>query len=122
MTTAVHVEANLGPVRVTHLFKGREGANFDRVVPAGNRETFNVHDHLDLVIHEIQPDERAPHEERVIAEEKDVSEKLSKLSAFLHGKVFATLLIEDQKLLEEQYVYMLAYAAVLRRRIARFQP
>lgn len=63
----------------------------------------------------------APHEDRVIAEEKDLSDKLNKLGAFIHGDMFKTLTTEDHRLLQEQYDHMRGYVGVLRQRIARFR-
>jgi hypothetical protein len=61
-----------------------------------------------------------PHEERVLAEEAELSDRLNKLGAFIHGETFPTLAAEDQRLLQEQDDCMRAYAGVLRQRIARF--
>jgi hypothetical protein len=62
-----------------------------------------------------------PHEERVVAEERELSEKLNKLGDFIHSAVFLTLLPVDQSLLQQQEDHMRAYAGVLRQRIARFK-
>lgn len=61
-----------------------------------------------------------PHEERVVAEEKDLSDKLNKLGVFIAGEPFQALDFEDRRLLQEQQIYMTKYASVLRQRIARF--
>jgi hypothetical protein len=61
-----------------------------------------------------------PHQERVVEEEKALSEKLNKLGEFIHGSVFSSLPAEDQTLLQEQDDHMRAYAHVLRKRIERF--
>lgn len=63
-----------------------------------------------------------PHEDRVVNEERELSDKLNKLGAFIHGEQFKALPVEDQALLQEQDDHMRAYADVLRRRIARFSP
>jgi len=62
-----------------------------------------------------------PHEERVVEEEKALSEKLNKLGEFIHGEVFAVLPEEDKSLLQEQDDHMRSYVNVLRRRIERFK-
>lgn len=63
-----------------------------------------------------------PHEERVVAERKDLGEKLTKLSAFISGsEAFRTLDIEDQQLLREQRDVMTEYSDILGKRIARFK-
>jgi hypothetical protein len=61
-----------------------------------------------------------PHEERVIAEELELSAKLDRLEDFVHGPMFVPLPVEDRKLLIEQTAAMALYADVLKRRIARF--
>jgi hypothetical protein len=58
--------------------------------------------------------------ERVVEEEKLLSDKLNKLGEFIQGRVFKTLAFEDQTLLQEQDNHMRAYVHVLRRRIERF--
>lgn len=61
------------------------------------------------------------HEARVTAEERELSDKLNKLGAFIHGETFKGLPAEDQRLLQEQDAHMRAYGGVLRQRIARFK-
>lgn len=61
-----------------------------------------------------------PHEERVVAEENDLSDKLNKLGVFIHSEKFSTLDGIDQYLLKRQDDYMRAYVDVLRARIKRF--
>jgi hypothetical protein len=63
-----------------------------------------------------------PFQERVIAEEAELSTKLNKLGEFIHGETFAKLGPEDRQLLQEQDDHMRGYVAVLRKRIARFTP
>lgn len=62
-----------------------------------------------------------PHQERVVTEEAELSDKLNKLGAFIHGEVFKALPVEDQQLLQEQDDHMRLYAHVLRQRIERFK-
>lgn len=61
MTTTVTVKANHGwPVKVTGVDpKTREPTmgNYGGTVPAGETQDFICHSHMDLIIHEIQPDE-----------------------------------------------------------------
>lgn len=61
-----------------------------------------------------------PFKERVIEEEKALSDKLNKLGAFIHGEAFKSLPAEDQSLLQQQDDHMRAYVHVLRKRIERF--
>ncbi len=61
-----------------------------------------------------------PHQERVIEEEKELSEKLNKLGEFIHGDVFHALPDEDKELLQDQDDHIRAYVNVLRKRIERF--
>lgn len=63
-----------------------------------------------------------PHEERVIAEKRDLDEKLAKLKDFCFGdgKVFRTLEPIDRDLLENQYTVMEQYSKILGKRIDRF--
>lgn len=63
MTTAVEVQANHGwPVRVTFVTKALEGTAdpepASMIVPPGERRTLYIHSHVDLIVHEIQPDEK----------------------------------------------------------------
>jgi hypothetical protein len=62
----------------------------------------------------------APHQERVVAEERELSEKLDRLVAFIGGDVFRSLDDHDQELLQRQADAMRAYADILGQRIARF--
>ena len=62
-----------------------------------------------------------PHQERVIKEEAELSDKLNKLGAFIHGEVFKTLPEEEQELLQAQDDTMREYLEILRSRIDRFK-
>lgn len=59
-------------------------------------------------------------QQRVVDEEVELTDKLTKLDAFLGGKIFMGLPEEDRRLLSEQANHMRCYAVVLQQRIARF--
>ena len=64
-----------------------------------------------------------PHQERVVAEKKELDEKLVKLHAFCFGsdtKIFGTLPPEERDRLESQYTVMKQYSDILGQRIAAF--
>lgn len=64
-----------------------------------------------------------PHEERVVAEKKELDEKAAKLKVFCFDRpspIFDKLPQEDRDLLEDQYIAMLRYSGILARRIERF--
>lgn len=61
-----------------------------------------------------------PHEQRVVAEQKELQEKLVKLDAFMEGQKFPDLEAVDRKLLILQREYMANYNEVLCARIERF--
>ena len=60
------------------------------------------------------------YQERVIAEMKDLDDKIGKLSAFMKLDTFQGLEEEDRNLLTEQYEHMNQYYSVLRKRVERF--
>lgn len=64
-----------------------------------------------------------PHEERVVAEKKELDRKLADLKRFCFGgnPTFHDLEAVDRNLLEDQYAVMLKYSDVLRKRIERFK-
>lgn len=65
-----------------------------------------------------------PHEERVVAEKRELDEKLAKLKAFCFdpgSATFKALPPEDRDLLEDQYTAMKQYSEILSKRIARFK-
>ena len=64
--------------------------------------------------------ELAPHQERVIAEEKALDDNCSKLNAFTTTEIFKNLPQEEQNRLKAQYVAMTAYLWILRDRINNF--
>lgn len=61
-----------------------------------------------------------PHEERVIAEKKELDDKIVKLSKFLFSETAEFIEEADAALLVEQHHVMRKYSAVLGQRIARF--
>ncbi len=65
MTTSVTVKANHGwPVRVTGVHsKTGEDANYGGIVPKNEERTFHCHSTMDLIVHEIQPEEDVPEKE-----------------------------------------------------------
>lgn len=61
-----------------------------------------------------------PHQERVVAEKKDLDEKLSKLEAFFSNPTFGKLPVDEQARLSKQASLMHQYSEVLGERIAAF--
>jgi uncharacterized protein len=65
-----------------------------------------------------------PHQERVVAEKKELDEKLGKLKEFCFGsdtKIFASLDPHERDRLERQYDAMKLYSGILGERIANFK-
>ena len=62
----------------------------------------------------------APHQERVVTEKDELSEKLAKLLAFFQSPTFAGLSEAERSRLRNQARFMDGYAAVLEERIAAF--
>jgi len=63
-----------------------------------------------------------PHQERVVAEEKELSEKFDKLGVFIGSEEFAALDNIERDLLSQQHDTMREYRSILRSRIERFTP
>jgi len=63
-----------------------------------------------------------PHQQRVVDEEKDVSEKFLKLEDFFLTKEFEALDNIERDLLSQQHDTMREYRSILRSRIERFTP
>lgn len=64
----------------------------------------------------------APHQERVVAEKRELDIKISALRAFsANVPVFAALKFWQQDLLERQLKIMVNYSAILGERIAAFE-
>lgn len=61
-----------------------------------------------------------PHQQRVVEELEELSDKSQKLSVFITGDIFAGLPEEEKKDLAEQLETMEKYADILERRIDRF--
>ena len=65
--------------------------------------------------------EMKPHEERVVAEQKELAEKLIKLREFItSSQIFKSLAIDEQARLKTQEFHMSMYWRVLGDRIAEF--
>ena len=62
-----------------------------------------------------------PYQERVIAEEKELRERVNKLNIFINSEDFPKLAKEDQLLLVKQLAYMEAYGSTLCTRISMFR-
>lgn len=60
------------------------------------------------------------HQQRVVAEKKELDERLTKLNAFVGGDAFCNLSMDEEWLLREQRAEMEAYSRILERRIAMF--
>lgn len=63
-----------------------------------------------------------PHQLRVLEELSQLSERLTKLSAFINGagKIFSALSAEEQNRLRKQEAFMREYQSILAERIANF--
>lgn len=61
-----------------------------------------------------------PHQERVIDEKRELSERIAKLGAFVQGNTFVSIPSEEQKRLNRQLAYMGLYNTVLAERIEAF--
>jgi hypothetical protein len=60
------------------------------------------------------------HQQRVIQEEADLSDKIDRLIVFTKQSVFESLPQSEQNLLREQLDYMTQYHDVLKRRVQIF--
>jgi hypothetical protein len=63
-----------------------------------------------------------PFQERVVAELKDLDDKISKLQVFIHGGMFNALPSQEQERMTQQLSYMQGYSSVLKQRIEAFTP
>lgn len=61
-----------------------------------------------------------PHQQRVVEELKELTEKLGRLSGFLAGGVFVGLPADEQRRLRRQLHIMQMYEDVLQERIEHF--
>jgi len=64
--------------------------------------------------------ELLPHQQRVVGEKQELSERLAKLLAFFQTDTFSTLSEAERSRLRNQARFMDGYAAVLEERIAAF--
>lgn len=61
-----------------------------------------------------------PHQQRVVEEKAELSEKLGKLETFVGGAVYAALPPAEQSRLTRQHLIMQLYEQVLAERISSF--
>jgi len=61
-----------------------------------------------------------PHQERVIAEKKELDDKREKLGAFIEGTIYSGLPEAERNRLTQQAIAMKAYSTILGERIAAF--
>lgn len=61
-----------------------------------------------------------PHQQRVLAEQTELDDRLTKLQAFFSNPIFSGLPEDEQDRLQKQAVAMQAYSEVLGERIAAF--
>ena len=61
-----------------------------------------------------------PHQQRVVDEHRDLTEKLNKLRAFFSTPIFSALSEAEKSRLRQQARFMDGYAAVLDERIVAF--
>lgn len=61
-----------------------------------------------------------PHQERVVAEKKDLDDKRIKLGAFIDGKIYPVLPEAERNRLTQQAIAMTTYSTILGERIAAF--
>ena len=61
-----------------------------------------------------------PHQERVVKEKEDLDDKITKLTAFVGGTIFASLPDDERSRLSIQLQHMNGYSEILRQRIAAF--
>ena len=61
-----------------------------------------------------------PYQERVVAEKKELDEKIAKLKAFIAGDTFKTVHVYEQDRLHEQRQCMEEYSEILQNRIDHF--
>lgn len=61
-----------------------------------------------------------PHQQRVVDERRELNDRLTKLEAFMHGRVYQRLDSAEMARLMRQRDAMAAYSTVLAERIAAF--
>jgi hypothetical protein len=62
-----------------------------------------------------------PHQQRVVNEHNELTERIDKLGMFLKTDQFGALESEEKRLLLEQHYYMRHYALTLEMRITRWR-
>ena len=62
----------------------------------------------------------APHQQRVVVEHRELTEKVTKLAEFTQGDVYAQLPSDEKARLARQLSFMRGYADTLSERIAAF--
>jgi hypothetical protein len=67
-----------------------------------------------------QPAALLPHQQRVVDEKAELSEKVTKLEIFLGGGTYASLPAAEQTRLSRQFLIMQLYEQVLSERISSF--
>lgn len=100
------------------------------VVLEGNQNFYKAEASWDIALEALagvsgatspeKENEMQPHQERVIAEKKELDEKLCKLEAFFSYPLFGTLPVQEQQRLSKQASLMHQYSDVLGERIAAF--
>lgn len=69
------------------------------------------------------PQELAPHQQRVVDEERELGEKIDKLKNFIdYNRLYQELHAEEKVRLCTQWRFMRSYQDVLRERIAAWTP
>lgn len=61
-----------------------------------------------------------PFQQRVVDEERDLNDKIEKLTAFIPTELFKRLPPAEQDRMKNQLMYMGRYASILRQRIEAF--
>jgi hypothetical protein len=61
-----------------------------------------------------------PHQQRVVDEKSELSDKTQKLETFIGGSIYANLPDAEQTRLSRQFLIMQLYEQVLSERIANF--
>ncbi len=61
-----------------------------------------------------------PHQQRVVTERDELTEKITRLAVFMDGEVFSGLPRDEQYRLHIQHGFMVAYCDVLEDRIDHF--
>lgn len=73
-----------------------------------------------VLVGEVQNNCLEPHEVRVLAEQAELSDRLSKLKAFIGSERFGAMPQEDRVLLSLQLGWMEGYSSILAARIDKF--